>query len=184
MKDKKELSRAMVKLIHADNFFQKGGPQELWPIVNSLQFVQKDYGLEIDHFNLIQPGLQSVFTRIIGEKVYLDEDASGVFRIPLPSIIHFEAFEEVDEWCFAVALEDNIMFNLYQHESGVETALEDHKFNYRNMFEWKYYCNFQLKENQGIFYRPWLFHSFSGGTIQYFKLTKKPKPSTRYKRQS
>jgi hypothetical protein len=170
MPKKKEINRGMVKLIHADNFYQEGGCEELWNIANSLRFVPKDYGKEIEHFNLFQPGLEPMFSKIIGESVDIDEDKSGVFRIPFPSIVHFEAFDDINEWCFAVALEDNVMFNLYQHESGASTALDGYQFNYRNMFEWNYYCNFQLKQNQGIFYRPWLFHSFSSGMIQYFKL--------------
>lgn len=164
-----KISRGMVKLIQADNFFQPGGAQELYSIVSNLQFVEKEYGKEIDNFNLIQPGLEPLFSRAIGEPVVIDEDNSGVFRF-CNSTIHFESFDHPDEWCFAIALEDHIMFNTYHHNSGAETVFDGYKFHYRNLFEWKYISNFELKANQGIFYRPWIFHSFGAGLIQYYKL--------------
>ena len=84
-------------------------------------------------------------------------------------IIHFEAFDSLNEWCFVVALE-RTTFNLYHHVSGAKSALDGYKFNYRNLFEWDYDVNILLQPNQGIFFRPWLFHSLENGIIQYYKI--------------
>ena len=167
-----KLSRTMVKLIHADNFFPGDDAEKLFWLAKSLQFVNKDYGQEIDQFNLVQPGIDKVLSKVIGEEIIVDEERSGVFRQSMVGI-HFEGFDNPNEWCFIVALEDNVPFNIYKHKSGAESALQGYKFNYRNFFEWDYYCNFQLMRNQGVIFRPWLFHSINNGMVQYYRLLPK-----------
>ena len=160
---------SILKLIHADNFFIKEEVEKLKNVVDSLTFVDKEYGLEIDHFNLLTPGIDKTFSDVLNQKLTIDEEKSGIFRKPMNCIIHFEAFDSLNEWCFVVALE-RTTFNLYHHVSGAKSALDGYKFNYRNLFEWDYDVNILLQPNQGIFFRPWLFHSLENGIIQYYKI--------------
>lgn len=166
----------IVKLIHADNFFPQDDANRLFLITKNLQFVEKQYGLEVDNFNLVFPGLNPIFSKVIGEEVTVDENRSGVFRRPMNCIIHFEEFDDLSEWCFIVALEPTT-FNLYNHlEDGplskvnARSALDGYRFNYRNMMEWDVCVNIRLEQNQGVIFRPWLFHSIEDGLVQYYRL--------------
>ena len=161
-------NRSMVKLIHADNFYPEETTVNLLNAVHNLQFVEKDYGFEIDNFNIIHPGLDHTLSHVLGENVCIDEDRSGVFRKPI-NAIHFESFESLDEWCFIIALE-RTTFNLYHHVSGAKSALDGWQFNYKNLHEWDYNTNVLLEPNQGVFFRPWMFHSLENGIIQYYHL--------------
>jgi len=45
----------------------------------------------------------------------------------------------------------------------------------RNLFEWDVCVNIRLEQNQGVIFRPWLFHSVEDGIVQYYRLIgKKP----------
>lgn len=165
------MTNSAIKLLHADNFFHSDSIDKLVAVANSLRFVEKEYGSEIENFNFVQPDLDPIFSRLLAEDVTVVEDHSGIFRRPVIHI-HFESFETVNDWCFIIALESTT-FNLYHHLSGVDNAIDNYKFNYQNLLEWDIYTNIHLKPNQGIIFRPWLFHSLSGGLIQVYRLTKK-----------
>lgn len=167
----------MVKVLLADNFYPKGDAEAYWAAVAGLQFVEKEYGQEIDHFNMIFPGVEPILSKVIGEPVKVDKDRSGVFRRPM-GIVHFEGFDSLDEWCFVVALEKTT-FNIYHHLKDGQygnidawSALDGYQFNYRNLFEWDVNINIQMEPNQGIFFRPWMFHTFQNGIVQYYRLLK------------
>ena len=169
-------SKLMVKMVLADNFFPDDDAEKLYHITKSLQFVQKEFGEEIEHFNLIKPGIEEVFSHILGEEVEIVEEYSGIFRRPTLTGVHFEGFDSPEEWCFIVSLDSvETHFNVYKHASGAENSLQGYKFNYRNFFEWEYDINLSLKRNQAVFFRPWLFHSIQDGLIQYYRLRKKIK---------
>lgn len=175
------VNKAAINLIHADGFFKPGEAEACWAVVATLPFVQKDYGLEIENFTLVLPGIDPIFSKMLGEEVVVDRKSSGVFRKPM-NIVHFESFESPNEWCFLIALEKTT-FNIYHHISNpgfgdagtvdARHALEGWKFNYRNIFEWKIVTNIVLEPNQGIFFRPWCFHSCEDGVVQYYRLLPK-----------
>ena len=170
--------RAMVKLIHADGFFKQEEANKLKYLVGGLRFTEKDYGYEIENFNQILSGLEPIMSRVLGEKIIIDHKRSGIFRKP-KQFVHFEDFETLNEWCFVVAL-DRTTFNMFHHlESGVgengvinaRSALDGWQFNYRNFMEWNVETNVLLEENQGVFFRPWMFHSLDEGKlVQYYRL--------------
>jgi hypothetical protein len=170
--------RAMVKLIHADGFFPKGDSESYANTVRNLKFEQKPYGKEIQDFNMILHGMEPVFSRVLGEKVVIEPLRSGIFRKP-SQFVHFEEFDTLNEWCFVVALEKTT-FNTYHHlqsgfgESGMidaKTALDGYQFNYQNLLEWNVENNVVLEPNQGVFFRPWVFHSLTEGKlVQYYRL--------------
>lgn len=174
----------MVKLLLADNFYPEDDAIKLYHVIDNLQFVPKEYGLEVNDFNLIFPGLEPIFSRVIGEEIFIDEERSGLFRKPLHHQVHFESFDSLDEWCFIIALQPTT-FNLWHHlekpihqtdgmpKVDARSALDGYKFNYRNMFEWNIDVNILLEPNQGVIFRPWMFHSLEHGIVQYFRLINK-----------
>lgn len=162
------MSRLMVKVLQSDGFFNPNDVEHLYNIASSMEFTPFELGQEIKNFNLVQPGIDEVLSTVVGEKLIIDEQNSGKFIRPMHGI-HFEGFDHPNEWCFAVALE-RCTFNVYYHLSGAKTALDGYRFNYQNMFEWDYHTNILLEPNQGIFYRPWVFHSFDGGLLYHNRL--------------
>jgi hypothetical protein len=158
---------AFIKTMTIDGYFSKQEAINLSNVVFNLSYQQFEFGKEIDQFNLVPENSDEIFSNILGKKVEIDKD-SGIFRIP-DFFIHFESFTSPDDWLFVVALQQST-FNIYEHQSGAKTALDDYKFNYQNLFEWDLTVNHILEPGQGIFFRPWLFHSFDKGLIQLFKL--------------
>ncbi len=173
-----QVNKAAIKLIHADGFFPKGDEKSLLNAIKDLRYVQTSYGYEVPDVNLIFKDIDTVFSKMLGENIQLDKKRSGIFRKPINNIIHVEDFVSTNEWCFIVALEPTT-FNIFHHTSDSrfvdpvvdhETALTGHNFNYRNLFEWKLVTNIYLTANQGVFFRPWCFHSLENGIIQYYRL--------------
>ncbi len=159
----------MINLLQVENFFNTDDTIKLFNVVNNLQFVDKEYGKEIENFNFVIPGLEPIFSKLLGETIIINEELSGVFRKP-SNIIHFESFSSYSDWIFIIALEPTI-FNLYYHvNTKTKSALTEYKFNYKNFIEWDYYTNILLEPNQGIIFKPWLFHSLQNGLIQVYRL--------------
>lgn len=173
-----KVNKAAIKLIHADGFFPPGEELSLISAVKDLRYEMKPYGYEVQNINLIFKDIEPVFSKMLGEPVTLDKQKSGVFRKPINNIIHIEDFSSINEWCFIIALESTT-FNIFHHTSDTrfasgevdhETALTKADFNYRNLFEWKLVTNIHLTPNQGVFFRPWCFHSLENGIVQYYRL--------------
>lgn len=174
--------RSMIKYLLADNFYGQQDIETYLKVANlyfSDKFIDKEYGKEVPDLNIIIDNLEYVFSRALGERVIIDHKSSGVFRKPHNGMIHFESFDSLNEWCFIVALEPNTI-NFYYHLKDYlneeyrtwdsKNALQGFKFNYRNTFEWDYHTNILLEPNDGIFFRPWTFHSLNDGLVQYFRL--------------
>lgn len=158
-----------IKTMTIDGFYSQEYATNVANTVLSLQYSESEFGQEIENFNLIPNDADALFSSVLNKPVSVVEKVSGVFRIP-QMFIHFESFESVDDWLFVVALQ-NTTFNVFEHlKTGAVTALDGYKFNYQNLFEWDLMVNYQLRPGQGVFFRPWLFHSFSNGLIQTFRL--------------
>lgn len=157
----------LVKIISVDGFYSKEQANHISSATLNLQYKDFEFGSEIENFNLIPPDFNELISSITGSNLRVDED-SGNFRIP-KNFIHFEGFDGTDEWIFVVALQEST-FNVFEHLSGVATALQGYKHNYMDLFQWDLTVNIVLKPGQGVLFRPWLFHSFSNGQIQLFKL--------------
>jgi hypothetical protein len=158
----------LVKILTVDGFFSQEEAIRLANITRNLQFVEINFGKQIENFNMVPEDSNELFSTIIDNDLIVDEDNSGIIRRP-EFLIHFESFNNTNEWIFVVALEQST-FNVYEHQSGATTALNGYHFNYRNLFEWDLQINYILKPGQGILFRPWLFHSFDNGLIQMFRL--------------
>jgi hypothetical protein len=159
----------LVKIITVDGFFTKEQAINLSNATYDLHYVSKEFGKEIENFNMVPENCNDLFSNILGTNITVDEDRSGVFRIP-ERFIHFEGFDASNEWVFAVALQQSV-FDVFEHQSGAKHALDGYKYNYRNLFEWDHKINYQLDPGCGVLFRPWLFHSFDCGLIQLFRLT-------------
>lgn len=173
-------SRSMVKLIHADDFYPEQDIKNLRNVVVDMPFEQRSYGYELPHFNLVFPDIEIILYKVLGERVTVDVNRSGVIRKPYNNAIHFEEFDTSEEWCFFVALEPTSI-NLWHHikdsskgdisevdSTSVFDASKAYDFN--NFFEWKIHTNILLEPNQGLFIRPWTFHSLESGLVQYHRL--------------
>lgn len=168
------INRSMVKLIHADNFLKATEAQALVSVTTGLRFTARPYGWELENINMVLDRLEPLMSKVLGERVVIDHKRSGIFRRPLNNVIHFEDFESVNEWAFVCALEQNTV-NLYHHvnargEVDAEHAMQGQQFNYRNLFEWHLHTNIMLQPSQGVFFRPWVFHSWDQGLVQYYRL--------------
>ena len=162
----------MIKLLQADNFFKQEDVNFLFNVTNNLQFVEKEHGFEIENFNMVIPDLDPIFSKLLADDVTVDEENSGIFRKPNLGI-HFESFSSMSDWVFIVALQQTT-FNLYHHLSGAKTALDEYRFDYRlnytAVLDWDYHTNILLEPNQGVIFRPWLFHSLESGLVQVYRL--------------
>jgi len=186
--DKKDfdIKRTSIKLIHADGFFPAGEAEALCSVVQGVNYVKGEYGLEMPDFNLILPDIHLVFSKILGEDVVIDRKRSGIVRKPYNGMIHFESFDNPNEWCFILALERTTL-NIFRHVADIryneleqvdsKHVLEGYKFNYNNLFEWDITSNIVLESNHGVFIRPWVFHSLQDGTVQYYRILPKTQES-------
>jgi len=154
----------------------------LCSVVQGIKYIEAEYGIEAENFNLILPDIHLIFSKILGEDVIIDKKRSGLIRKPYNGMIHFESFESTDEWCFILALEKTTL-NIYKHVKDIRYndydvvdsrhVLDGYQFNYGNLFEWDVVSNIILECNQGVFIRPWVFHSLQDGTVQYYRIMPK-----------
>lgn len=52
--------RPMVRLLHADGFFPAGDVERCVSVVEGMRFQQKEYGYELDNFNMVLSGLEPI----------------------------------------------------------------------------------------------------------------------------
>lgn len=162
------IDKSVLSYISAKNFWAEGDADKFKTVISNLKFVPKEYGLEIPDFNMTDPELDMVFSEMLGDWIEFKEKYSGIFRIPYRGI-HFEDFGSLNEWRFIVALEDN-QFTIYNHKSGVNDARYGTNFDYKNPLEWKIESVINVKKNDSLFFRPWLFHSLEPLPVYYYKL--------------
>jgi hypothetical protein len=177
MKSNFPINRSVINYIHARDYFPKNEIQELRPLVDDVSWVDKKFGKEMEHFNLIFNDIDMVFGKMTGDLVEIDRSCSGTLRRPLHEIIHFEDFEDTNDWRFVVALDDN-EFKTYIHKDGYKSFLdyirdeseEKPILDYLNQEDWEIEATIKMKPNDVLFYRPWVFHSFQEGILHYYKL--------------
>ena len=161
---------SILKTVTVDGFYSPDIAENIATALLPMGYIDYEFGQQIPNFNLINNDIDDMFSRVLKINVEVDK-TSGFFRIP-KLFIHFESFDSINDWLFIVALRSST-FNIYEHKSGAKSALDNHDFNYRNLFEWDLKVNYILDAGQGIFFRPWLFHSFDQGLIHMFKVKEK-----------
>ena len=158
---------SILKIMSIDGFYTSEMAINISRLLASSTFDEYEFGKQIRDFNMVSEDIDEMFSTVLNFNVIVDKE-SGFFRYP-QHFIHFESFDSLQDWLFVVALEPST-FNVFEHKSGAKTALQDYRFNYRNLFEWDLKINYLLDPGQGVFFRPWLFHSFDNGLIQVFKV--------------
>lgn len=158
---------SILKTITVDGFYTPESAKNISAALFNARYDDYEFGKQITDFNMINNEVDELFSAVLKLNVTVDQ-TSGFFRIP-KLFIHFEPFDSLNDWLFIVALESST-FNVYEHVSGRCSALEGYEFNYRNLFDWNLKVNYILDPGQGVFFRPWLFHSFDKGLVQMFKV--------------
>lgn len=152
----------ILNFIHTSNFYSTDQANGLADIARSLQYSPCEFGVMTENFNYIQPDSEKIFSEVLNTKVTIS-DSSGIFYKPNNGI-HFDSFSDFSRWKFVVAVEPSI-FTMFYHNSGAKSALERYDFNYNNLFDWEYQTQILMEPGQGLFYRPWMFHSLASGSI-------------------
>jgi hypothetical protein len=157
-----------IKTMTVDGFYTEEGCSNILNTLWDLNFVDSEFGQIIENFNMIPQNFDEVAGKIMNMKFETYMKDSGVFRKPA-GFIHFEGFDSTDDWMFMAAIKETTI-NIFEHKSGSESALDNYKLDYNNLFDWNLLVNYVLKPGQGIFFRPWLFHSISSSLVQTFRM--------------
>lgn len=160
-----QVNKSVLNFIHARDYFPPEDAENYRLAVMGLKFEPMSYGREIRNFNMTFPDNDMLLGKLLGEDfARVDDERSGTFRYPWHNVIHFEEFDSLNEWRLAVALEDTV-FRTFYHRDGFKTVLdckenEWETFDYSNYEEWNLETQINLRQNDSVFYRPWVFHAF------------------------
>lgn len=172
-----QVNRSVINYIHARDYFPKHEADAIVPLVQDVHWIDKKFGKEMEHFNLIFNDIDLVIGKMVGDIVEIDRQNSGTLRKTLHEVIHFEDFEDTNDWRFVVSLEDN-EFKTFVHKSGYKSMLdylkddseEKPELLWLDPEQWEVETTIKMKSNDVLFYRPWIFHSFQDGILHYYKL--------------
>jgi hypothetical protein len=172
-----QVNRSVINYIHARDYFPNNDIEQLRPLVDDVSWVDKKFGKEMEHFNLIFENIDIVLGKMVGDLVEIDRKNSGTLRRTLHEVIHFEDFEDLNDWRFVVAMDKN-EFKTFIHKDGYKSMLDYIKdeneerpvFEYLNSEDWIEETTIKMNPNDVLFYRPWIFHSFQDGILHYYKL--------------
>ena len=171
------VNRSVINYIHARDYFPKDEVDSIAPLVQDVHWINKKFGKEMEHFNLIFNDIDLVIGKMVGDMVEIDRPNSGTLRKTWNEVIHFEDFEDTNDWRFVVALEEN-EFRTFIHKSGYKSMLdylkdekeEKPELDWFDSEQWEQETTIKMKSNDVLFYRPWVFHSFRDGILHYYKL--------------
>lgn len=166
----------MITTLLSDGFYEN--ILEMEGVACNLQYVPNKFGEEVPNFRHIDHSLEPVFRDILNnQKLNIVKSKSGIFRRPI-IFIHYDDFFELDDWCFAVALQPTT-FNTFKHTpTGATYAFQTEPLNTINFIDWDVTSSIHLNQNQCVFYRPWQYHSFLGGVVQHYHMTNLPQDNT------
>jgi hypothetical protein len=171
------VDRSVINYIHARDYFPKGEIEQLRPLVEDVSWVDKKFGKEMEHFNLIFKDIDVVLGKMTGDLVEIDRKNSGTLRRTLHEVIHFEDFEDLNDWRFVVSMDKN-EFKTYIHKDGYKSMIDYIKnkseekplLDFINKNDWEEEATIKMNPNDVLFFRPWVFHSFQDGVLHYYKL--------------
>jgi hypothetical protein len=171
------VNRSVINYIHARDYFPHDEVHNISPLVQDVHWIDKKFGKEMENFNLIFEDIDIVLGKMVGDLVEIDRPNSGTLRRTVHEVIHFEDFEDTNDWRFVVAVDDN-EFKTYVHTSGYKSMLdylkdeseEKLELNWFDPEQWEQETTIKMKPNDVLFYRPWIFHSFQEGILHYYKL--------------
>lgn len=165
-----KVNKSFLNFIHARDFFPQEEVEETRSWLAGHRYSHwTPNGFEIPNFNLVFPDMELIVGGMLGDWVKIEDEGSGTFRIPFDNQVMFESFDSLNEWRMAVAMDDNI-FRTYNHISGAKDAKEGYEFDYTKPEDWVVETTINIKSNDAIFYRPWVFHSFEAKLIHHHKI--------------
>ena len=161
----------MKNIILCSSFYNDIGV--LSDLISNLEYRDCLYGKEIKEFYYIPAELTEMISAVLEKNIEIQPD-TGVFRKP-NSIVHFDNFYEHALWTCVVALEDTTI-HIHEHKDGFKSYFdvpkEDEQFfinNCMNSDKWTITTSINIKKNDYVFVRPWLWKSFEQDkTIQVF----------------
>lgn len=166
----------MKKLILCSNLYND--MDSLSGLISTMEYEDNLYGSEIKDFNFLPQGLDQQFAMYLDHPVEVQSN-TGLFRKP-NNMIHFEPFYQHCLWVGIVAMEDTTItlweqeevknvFDVPQNE--MESFLLD---NCNNSSKWSETNKLNIKKNDFVFVRPWLWHSLEENKlVQVFLLNHK-----------
>lgn len=171
------VNRSAINYIHARDYFPKGEIEQFRPWLENVKWVDIKFGKEIENINLIFENIDIILGKMSGDLLEVDRKNSGTLRKTLHEVIHFEDFEDTNDWRFVVAVDEN-EFKTYIHKDGFKSILDYIKdeseekplLDYLNKEDWETETVIKMKPNDVLFYRPWIFHSFQDGILHYYKM--------------
>lgn len=171
------VNRSTINYIHARDYFPKGEIEQFRPWLENVKWVDTKFGKQIENINLIFENIDIILGKMSGDLLEVDRKNSGTLRKTLHEVIHFEDFEDTNDWRFVVAVDEN-EFKTYIHKDGFKSILDYIKdeseekplLDYLNKDDWETEAVIKMKPNDVLFYRPWVFHSFQDGILHYYKL--------------
>ena len=101
------VNRSAINYIHARDYFPKGEIEEFRPWLENVKWVDTKFGKEIENINLIFENIDIILGKMSGDLLEIDRKNSGTLRKTLHEVIHFEDFEDTNDWRFVVAVDDN-----------------------------------------------------------------------------
>lgn len=149
--------------------------EALSALISSMEYDDVPFGKQIKDFNFIPQGLTEQLEQYVNEPVEIQSD-TGVFRKP-SNFIHFEPFYQHCLWLCIVALEDTV-FKIHEQDSvktmfDVENLEDFIPNNCTDANKWQVVTQLNIKQNDFVFVRPWVWHSLEPNKlIQLFLLNR------------
>lgn len=145
-------------------------------LISTMEYEDNFYGSEIKDFNFIPQGIDQQFTMELNHPIEVQPN-TGIFRKP-NTMIHFEPFYQHCLWVGIVALEDTTLTLWEQEEVKTVFDVPQEKMEEfllsNDRSKWSESNKLNIKKNNFVFIRPWLWHSLEEGKlVQVFLLNQK-----------
>lgn len=161
----------MKNLILCSNLYNDA--ESLSGLISTMEYEDNLYGSEIKNFNFIPQGLDQQFAMYLDHPVEVQPN-TGVFRKP-NSMVHFEPFYQHCLWVAIVALEDTTL-TLWEQEN-IKTVFDvpqGEMDRFITSDKWTETNKLNIRKNQFVLIRPWLWHSLEEGKlVQVFLLNRR-----------
>jgi hypothetical protein len=150
----------MQNFIHCSGLYNNS--EQLQMLMSSMEFERTLFGEEIINFNYVPAELQEFFKHEINSDVTIQQD-TGIFRKP-SDIIHVEHFYQHSLWLVVVAMEDTVL-TIHEQDTvktvfdvidKLDTFIAD---NCYDPSKWSTVNSINLKKNDYIYIRPWIWYS-------------------------
>ena len=152
--------------------------ESLSTFISTMDYEDNLYGSEIKDFNFIPQGIDEQFVRYLEHPIEVQPN-TGIFRKP-NTMVHFEPFYQHCLWVGIVALEDTTITLWEQDEVKTMFDVDVEKMeefilnNCNDSAKWTETNKLNIKKNDFVFIRPWLWHSLEENKlVQIFLLNQK-----------